>query len=453
MNILLYLTPPAAGAVIGYVTNALAIKMLFRPLRRLRLFGRIPVPFTPGILPRQRHKLADNIGRMVERELLTVDILRHRLRSESLRTALGLSVARYTETLFEKRLYEFPPALTGHLARILMGVLSGPAAEELLRFAVQEFSRRASENSLVELLGVSADELQDILTSLLASGMRASAVSAADGIASVADAAYPQFTASLRSFLEREEVRSQLEVQGRIFLRSAILKLNVFQRFFLSAAQYDRTLHDRMPEIIDDLYTQIGSTLEEEDTRRRLTSFIGASVGRILASEESARRLALAAAAWTRPLLDESAGQLLERLGFGGPEEIHRRLAALWTRVKGALTEERIAAAAASFIESRSEATLGELLGSGGERKAKIDQFIADRLLEAAEDRLPAALEALDIRTLVTERIDSLAMEDVERIVLDVLANQLRWINLFGALLGALIGGIQVALSIYLGVF
>ncbi len=451
MNILLYLAPPAAGAVIGYVTNALAIKMLFRPLRRLRLFGRIPVPFTPGILPRQRHKLADNIGRMVERELLTVDILRRRLRSESLRTALGLSVARYTETLFEKRLSELPPALTGHLARILRGILSGPAAEELLRFAARELSRRASEKSLAELVGIPPDELQDILTGLLASGMTASAASAAEGIAAAADAAYPQFTVSLRAFLEREEVRSQLEFQGRIFLRSAILKLNVFQRLFLSAAQYDRTLHDRMPEIIEDLYGQIGSILAEEDTRRRLTAFIGASAGRLLSTEDSARRLALVAAAWTRPLLDENAGRLLERLGLGGPEELHRRLAALWTRVEEALTEERIAAAAASFLESRSELTLGELLGTGGERKAKVDQFIADRLLETAEDRLPVALEALDIRTLVTERIDSLAMEDVERIVLDVLADQLRWINLFGALLGALIGGIQVALSIYLG--
>jgi uncharacterized membrane protein YheB (UPF0754 family) len=41
-------------------------------------------------------------------------------------------------------------------------------------------------------------------------------------------------------------------------------------------------------------------------------------------------------------------------------------------------------------------------------------------------------------------------MEDVERIVLDVMASQFTWINIFGAILGALIGAGQVLLSIYL---
>ena len=56
-SLLVWCIPPLAGAVIGYVTNAVAIKMLFRPLTEIRVFG-IRLPFTPGILPRHRHKLA-----------------------------------------------------------------------------------------------------------------------------------------------------------------------------------------------------------------------------------------------------------------------------------------------------------------------------------------------------------------------------------------------------------
>jgi uncharacterized membrane protein YheB (UPF0754 family) len=44
------LLPPLLGAIIGYVTNALAIRMLFRPLREYRI-GPFRVPFTPGIIP------------------------------------------------------------------------------------------------------------------------------------------------------------------------------------------------------------------------------------------------------------------------------------------------------------------------------------------------------------------------------------------------------------------
>ncbi|MDR1636833.1 MAG: DUF445 family protein, partial [Treponema sp.] len=69
-NWFFWLVPPLAGAFIGFLTNVLAIRMLFRPLKELRIFG-IRLPFTPGILPRERRRLADSIGRMVERELLT----------------------------------------------------------------------------------------------------------------------------------------------------------------------------------------------------------------------------------------------------------------------------------------------------------------------------------------------------------------------------------------------
>ena len=61
--------PPALGAVIGYVTNDIAIRMLFRPLREKRILG-ARVPLTPGIIPKQRFTLAESIGRMVSEHLI-----------------------------------------------------------------------------------------------------------------------------------------------------------------------------------------------------------------------------------------------------------------------------------------------------------------------------------------------------------------------------------------------
>ena len=43
----LLLAPPIAGGVIGYFTNDVAIKMLFRPYRPIYL-GKRRLPFTPG---------------------------------------------------------------------------------------------------------------------------------------------------------------------------------------------------------------------------------------------------------------------------------------------------------------------------------------------------------------------------------------------------------------------
>jgi uncharacterized membrane protein YheB (UPF0754 family) len=79
-----------------------------------------------------------------------------------------------------------------------------------------------------------------------------------------------------------------------------------------------------------------------------------------------------------------------------------------------------------------------------GGKKEELDLLIRDKLLKLAEEQSGAVLRAVNIRTLVSERVDSMDMLSVERIVLDVMASQLKWINFFGAILGALIGAFQV---------
>ncbi len=60
-----YIVPPLIGAVIGYFTNYIAVKMLFRPRREIRLFGRA-LPFTPGAIPKNKPRLAKAVGDVVE---------------------------------------------------------------------------------------------------------------------------------------------------------------------------------------------------------------------------------------------------------------------------------------------------------------------------------------------------------------------------------------------------
>lgn len=59
------------AAVIGWVTNFLAIKMIFRPLNPVK----IPIIGweMQGIIPKRRSEIATNIGKMVEEELISMD--------------------------------------------------------------------------------------------------------------------------------------------------------------------------------------------------------------------------------------------------------------------------------------------------------------------------------------------------------------------------------------------
>lgn len=89
---------PLLGAIIGYVTNALAIRMLFRPLKAIRFFG-LRLPFTPGVIPKQRYVLADSIGQMVSERLITEDALERQVAAPEFQEGLQKNIAELTKRL------------------------------------------------------------------------------------------------------------------------------------------------------------------------------------------------------------------------------------------------------------------------------------------------------------------------------------------------------------------
>ena len=66
---LAWITAPVIGGLIGLITNSLAIKMLFRPHRAVYI-GRFHVPFTPGLIPKEKERIASAIGQVISTHLL-----------------------------------------------------------------------------------------------------------------------------------------------------------------------------------------------------------------------------------------------------------------------------------------------------------------------------------------------------------------------------------------------
>ncbi len=90
-----YIVTVVMGTVIGYGTNYLAVKMLFRPKREVKVFGRT-LPFTPGVIPKQKDRLAAAIGNAVGTSLLTKEDIKSRLTGEELKNAV---TGKITEVL------------------------------------------------------------------------------------------------------------------------------------------------------------------------------------------------------------------------------------------------------------------------------------------------------------------------------------------------------------------
>ena len=74
MTYIALLASPLAGAIIGYFTNCLAIRMLFRPHRPVYLFG-IRIPFTPGLVPKEQARLAKKLAEALGDKIITPEAL------------------------------------------------------------------------------------------------------------------------------------------------------------------------------------------------------------------------------------------------------------------------------------------------------------------------------------------------------------------------------------------
>lgn len=63
------------GALIGYITNFIAIKMIFRPYNSIYLLG-YRLPFTPGLIHLRKKEIAEKVGDIVKDDLLKEDKLK-----------------------------------------------------------------------------------------------------------------------------------------------------------------------------------------------------------------------------------------------------------------------------------------------------------------------------------------------------------------------------------------
>ncbi len=69
---------PVIGAVIGWFTNFLAVKMLFHPKEPKKILGLWTIQ---GVFPKRQKDLAVKLGKMVANELFSTDELKERLTS------------------------------------------------------------------------------------------------------------------------------------------------------------------------------------------------------------------------------------------------------------------------------------------------------------------------------------------------------------------------------------
>ncbi|MGB9825453.1 MAG: DUF445 domain-containing protein, partial [Desulfofundulus sp.] len=115
---------PLVGALIGWVTNWLAVWLIFRPYRPVRVLG-----YTiQGVVPKRRDELARVIGKVIEEQLLPLEQLLNYFRSEQLNEELIRSVDTAVRVRVMDRLPGFLPL---SLRRMISEALAEQVKKEL----------------------------------------------------------------------------------------------------------------------------------------------------------------------------------------------------------------------------------------------------------------------------------------------------------------------------------
>ncbi|MFT5284203.1 MAG: uncharacterized membrane protein YheB (UPF0754 family) [Planctomycetota bacterium] len=98
VNTTTWIVVPLLGGVIGYVTNRLAVKMIFRPIKPINILG-VKIQ---GVIGRRQAELAKSIGRVVGDHLVQSDDIMKGMKNVDLEPLLTKAIDRGLESKVEQ---------------------------------------------------------------------------------------------------------------------------------------------------------------------------------------------------------------------------------------------------------------------------------------------------------------------------------------------------------------
>lgn len=126
---MIYLVP-LIGALIGWVTNYVAVKMLFHPREPFRFCYLFPIQ---GVFPKRQKELAKRLGEIVSQELFSVQDVRDLLVSKASSEEVQEMIKAGVSKIISERLVQIVPMVAAFLSPELLDKIKGIVLEEITR--------------------------------------------------------------------------------------------------------------------------------------------------------------------------------------------------------------------------------------------------------------------------------------------------------------------------------
>ncbi|KRQ87908.1 hypothetical protein ABG79_00073 [Caloramator mitchellensis] len=450
------------GATIGYITNYIAIKMLFRPFREIKIWG-IKLPFTPGLIPKERGRIAKSVGETIGTHLLSSEIIADVLRSDRINEEIkkwfkgkyieiktsNIKLDDFARKYLNEQYDEVKIKIKNQFKRRINSLLNDGNFLDTLKFILRGqlekldieklFNYLFSNEKFIDLIyslidntifriSASKKKIKDIIPERTLDYLKESVINNKDDIANY-----------IQSSLKRPYIRNKVVM----FLNDIIQQnFGKFISMFIS------------PDFVaQKVIASIEDYLEKKENKMDLAIIINNFIDNIAETDVSS----LMNLIWDK---NEFVREVSEKLLFELERESN--LLTLERLTKKYFNDENsINCIFEKFDEFKKSDSFGILIDSIVDKSlniflnANLDKILEDinpeeletffdtikrGLEELLKNNIEYFIELLNISKIVEDRINSFDVEFAEKIILEVASKELKAITWLGALLGGLIG-------------
>ncbi|MPQ42212.1 DUF445 family protein [Clostridium tarantellae] len=496
-----YILGALIGGIIGYITNWLAIKMLFRPYKAKYFLG-IKVPFTPGVIPKEKNRIAKSVGKTVGIHLLNKDTLIKALSNSDIKSKGKYILNNKINKIFDNN-FTLDLIFANFFKREYLSLKNkfiNKFSNEILKFIIKEDSIKNISILILDKVNIKLNENPIFINKLIEDGTLKNII--------LNLFKKYKYSGNLQDFINKKiSLELSSLVVGNKKIKDVLPKesMNLVQDLLMKEKKYiaeeikivikkdsvadsiKKVINNNIPSIVsmflstDSIYEKIVSEtnnyLDQDENQKIIINTIVSIIANY--SEHSFAELLNKL---PKDSLDELVNNITDYIGnkFFEEKNIDNIVLNIENNLKQYSTyhsllisidnnyEEKIknilddglkkifnSQYFSSFVEKSVEKFSDQLLQTSTNDICynreqiinKIDELVEKQYEKFISENAEEIVNIIDIPKLVEEQINSFELSYGEKIILDIANSELKAITWLGALLGAILGIISPLLA------
>ena len=481
----MYVVTPIAGAVIGYFTNWLAIKMLFRPYNEVKI-ANVKLPFTPGLIPSERYVISKNIGNTISTHLLTEKVIHDYINKnidlskllEELEPEIkklkeqNLTVDSLLELIFKENknilIFEFQNNLTTYVNTFLNSALFDSYLEQSINIIIDSISIKEIDlnkilSSNTELNNILINFVKNEITKNSINGILCSLQNSQAKLDDYVDSSSLNSIINKLTFFGRDHLLNLLKnndytneklkeivfkiVDANVSGLAAMFvnKENIYEQIHSSIITYIET--EENVEVLSNYFCNcyqniLANTFEEnlnkfsDETINNVTSFIHC----IMNNEDFIKKIIFEFTINLQKTKPMQLNELLTKVDVDYKLKVNTFLA---KKIKNLLeTKKEI------HFSILTKLLLSIKINTFINILEKNKNFLIEKSSYLINLAIPYAIKKINVSEITEEQMNKFDISELESLIQSIAKKELRAITYVGALLGFIIGLIPAIIQI-----